>query len=61
MTRKTDPPAREYNRSIFANAIYSINKNTEVGFELSHWKTNYNTSGGDADTVRAQTSFIYKF
>ena len=51
---------RTLNRSIFGNIIYSINKNTEVGFELSHWRTRYK-GDGDADDVRAQTSFIYKF
>jgi len=52
--------ARDYNHSIFGNAIYSINKNTEVGFELSQWHTGYRGQG-DADSVRAQTSLIYKF
>ena len=51
---------REYNSSIFGNAIYSINKNTQVGFELSQWRTKY-AGSGDADSIRAQTSFIYKF
>jgi len=51
---------RTLNRAIFGNIIYSINKNTEVGFELSHWRTRYK-SDGDADDLRAQTSFIYKF
>jgi hypothetical protein len=52
--------ARVYNRSIFGNAIYSINKNTEVGFELSQWRTDYR-GGGNENAIRAQTSFIYKF
>lgn len=52
--------ARDYNRSIFGNAIYSISKNTEVGFELSQWHTEYR-GAGNADAIRAQTSFIYKF
>ena len=51
---------RAMNRSIFGNAIYSINKNTQIGFELSQWRTEYKGSG-DADDLRAQTSFIYKF
>jgi hypothetical protein len=51
---------RTQNRSVFGNMIYSINKNAEVGLELSHWRTEYKGSG-DAEAVRAQTSFMYKF
>lgn len=55
-----DSGGRDLNRSIFGNVIYSINKNTDVGLELSHWRTEYKGSG-DADSLRAQTSFIYRF
>jgi len=51
---------RALNRSIFGNAIYSINENTKFGVELSQWRTEYKGSG-DADDIRAQTSFIYSF
>lgn len=51
---------RTQNRSVFANAIYSINKNTEIGFEISQWHTE-RKGQSDADNLRAQTSFIYKF
>ena len=51
---------RTQNHAVFGNVIYSINKNAEVGLELSHWRTEYKNSG-DADAVRAQTSFMYKF
>ncbi len=51
---------RTLNRSIFANAIYSINKNTEIGLELSQWQTE-RINESDADDFRVQTSFIYKF
>jgi cell division septum initiation protein DivIVA len=51
---------RLMNRSIFGNVIYSINKNAEVGFELSRWQTDYK-GPGDADSLRAQTSLMYKF
>jgi len=51
---------RTQNRAIFGNVIYSITKNAEVGFELSHWRTEYQGSG-DAEAVRAQTAFMYKF
>lgn len=51
---------RTQNRSIFGNAFYSFNKKTLVGFELSQWCTEYKGSG-DAESIRAQTVFIYKF
>lgn len=51
---------RQQNRSVFGNATYSINKNTSIGFELSQWHTE-RMGEKDADDVRAQTSFIYKF
>ena len=51
---------RALNRSIFGNVIYAIDKNAEIGFELSQWHTEYLNSN-DADSIRAQTSFIYKF
>lgn len=52
--------ARTLNRCLFGNAIYSLTKNAQIGFELSHWRTEYKGSG-DAEDFRAQTSFIYKF
>jgi hypothetical protein len=52
--------ARTLNRCLFGNFIYSLNKNAEVGLELSHWRTDYKGSE-DADDMRAQASFIYKF
>jgi hypothetical protein len=51
---------RTRNQAIFGNMIYSINKNAEVGLELSHWRTEYQGSG-DAEAVRLQTAFMYKF
>ncbi|HUW19725.1 MAG TPA: DcaP family trimeric outer membrane transporter [Sedimentisphaerales bacterium] len=51
---------REYNRAIFGNVIYSLNKSTQIGFELSQWHTEYEGKD-DGDSIRAQTSFIYKF
>ena len=51
---------RQRNRAVFGNVIYSINKSTQVGFELSQWHTEYQDQR-DADSVRAQTSLIYKF
>lgn len=51
---------RTVNRSVFGNMFYSVNKQTEVAFELSHWNTDYKGTG-DAESVRAQLAFIYKF
>ncbi|MHC4154853.1 MAG: DcaP family trimeric outer membrane transporter [Planctomycetota bacterium] len=51
---------RKHNRSIFGNLLYSLNKSTQIGFELSEWHTDYQDQD-DGDSVRAQTSFIYKF
>ena len=51
---------RQLNRMFFGNAIYSLDKNTQIGFELSQWHTKYEDLG-NADSIRAQTSFIYKF
>lgn len=55
-----DAGARTLNSSVFANAIYSWNKNVQAGFELSRWNTDYR-GAGDADDTRAQVSFIYTF
>ncbi len=51
---------RTRNRSIYGNAIYAINSHADVGVELSQWRTDYK-NGDDADDVRIQTSFLYKF
>lgn len=59
-TSDVEAGQRILNRSIFSNVIYKINKNTEIGFELSQWRTEYK-GAGDAEDIRAQTSFIYKF
>ena len=51
---------RTLNRAVFANAIYALNKHTDVGLELSQWRTDYKGSG-DAEDVRVQASLKYKF
>ena len=51
---------RALNRSIFGNVVYSLNENTDLGFEISHWHTEWKGQK-DADALRAQMSFIYKF
>ena len=32
---------RTLNQSVFGNVIYAIDKNAEIGFELSQWHTEY--------------------
>ena len=51
---------RTLNRSVFGNVYCALNKQTDVAFELSHWRTEYRGSG-DADSLRVQTALIYKF
>ncbi|MCL5279743.1 MAG: hypothetical protein M1376_07535 [Planctomycetes bacterium] len=52
--------ARTFNRSVFANAIYALNKSADIGVELSQWRTDFKNAD-DVDDFRIQTSFIYKF
>jgi hypothetical protein len=52
--------SRTLNRSVFGNIIYSLDEHTEVGFELSHWRTEYR-GPGDAESLRAQAALIYRF
>jgi hypothetical protein len=51
---------RKYNQSIFANVLYDVDKNAQIGLELSHWRTEYR-GADNAESLRAQASFIYKF
>jgi hypothetical protein len=51
---------RTLNRSIFGNVYYALNTQTDVAFELSHWRTKYR-GPGDGESLRAQLAFIYKF
>ncbi len=51
---------RTLNRSVFGNVIYALNKQTDIGFELSHWQTEYH-GPGDGESLRAQLALIYKF
>ncbi len=54
------PGGRTLNQSVFGNVIYSLNEQTEFGFELSHWRTEYK-GPGDGDSLRAQAALIYRF
>ena len=51
---------RTLNRSVFGNVNCALNKQTNVAFEISHWRTKYR-GPGDADSLRLQTALIYKF
>ncbi len=51
---------RARNYSLFGNTFYSINEAMLVGFEVSYWDTEYKYQT-DGDSVRLQTSLIYKF
>lgn len=50
---------RSVNSSIFGNAIYSMNKSTDIGLEVSRWRTDYKNKR-DGDDLRVQSSFVYK-
>lgn len=52
--------SRTLNSAVFGNAIYAVNEHVQVGCELSHWNTHYK-GPGDAEDLRVQASFIYKF
>jgi hypothetical protein len=51
---------RTLNRSVFGNVNCALNKQTDVAFELSHWRTEYR-GPGDGESLRAQMALIYKF
>ena len=48
------------NRCVFGNVYCAVNKQTDVAFELSHWRTAYR-GPGDGESLRAQMALIYKF
>jgi len=51
---------RTRNSCLFGNVRYDVNAHAQVGLELSRWETDYR-GAGDADDMRVQASFIYKF
>ncbi|UCG08533.1 MAG: hypothetical protein JSV83_07755 [Desulfobacterales bacterium] len=51
---------RTLNRSVFGNVYCAVNKQTDIAFELSHWRTEYR-GPGDGESLRAQMALIYKF
>ncbi|MCP3962848.1 MAG: hypothetical protein GY719_33840 [bacterium] len=53
------PGGRELNRSVFGNVVFSLKRQIDLGFELSHWTTKYKDSG-ECDALRSQVSLIYR-
>lgn len=51
---------RILNRCVFGNVYCAVNKQTDIAFELSHWRTEYR-GPGDGESLRAQMALIYKF
>ena len=51
---------RSKNTAYWANILYNLNSAAQVGLEISSWDTEYKNQA-DGDSLRAQTSFIYKF
>jgi hypothetical protein len=51
---------RTLNTSAFGNTIYAANKYMDIGLEISYWGTDY-LGDGDADDLRFQASFKFKF
>jgi len=53
---------RERNSTVFANAIYDINKHASWGIEVSRWITEYNNSSSNLDgkAWRGQLSLILR-
>jgi hypothetical protein len=45
---------------VFGNVYCAVNKQTDIAFELSHWRTQYR-GPGDGESLRAQMALIYKF
>jgi hypothetical protein len=51
---------RSRNIGIFANAVYSVRENLDLGLEVLHWQTDYKDRD-DADSLRLQGSAVFKF
>lgn len=54
------PGARSRNIGVFANALYDLRKNIELGVELAHWRTSY-VEEEDRSNLRLQGSATLKF
>ncbi len=51
---------RSRNCAVWGNVIYDVNEAVQAGIELSRWETDYKNLE-DGDSVRVQTSLIYRF
>lgn len=51
---------RTRNCAVWGNVIYDVNEAVQAGIELSRWDTDYKNLE-DGDSVRVQTSLIYRF
>lgn len=51
---------RSRNIGIFANAIYAVRENVDLGLEVLHWQTDYKHLD-DRENLRLQGSAIFKF
>jgi hypothetical protein len=51
----------ENNTSLFGNIIFHLNKNTDIGLEISKWETEYEGDNTEYDSLRIQGSVIVKF
>ncbi len=52
--------SKTHNSTTFANCIYALNKNTDIGLEVAHRKTKYKTVA-DGEDLRLQAMFKYTF
>jgi hypothetical protein len=55
-----DEGYRTQNRVLFGNVIYALNQQTDIGLEISHWRTEYR-GPGDGESMRVQAALKYKF
>ncbi|MHC4552227.1 MAG: DcaP family trimeric outer membrane transporter [Planctomycetota bacterium] len=51
---------RTQNSAIFGNAVYALNKHTDIGLEIQNRDTKYKNAD-DGDDLRVQAMFRYKF
>lgn len=51
---------RSRNCVVWGNVIYDVNEAVQAGIELSRWETDYKNLE-DGDSLRVQTSLIYRF
>ncbi len=54
------PGARAKNTTFFGNLVLKLSKSVKVGFEVSHWETDY-LLGDSHKTLRLQNSWILSF